>query len=838
MKKRSICYRCWAILLICFILCGCFGEGVSVLAAAVVAKGEAGGIVWELDTDGVLSFDGTGELAGYGSADTVPWHAYRGQVKKVVFHMGSVSGGDISYYFSGCQNLQSVNNIPEGVQKMDEAFLGCENLTSVGSIPETMQSLCRGFKDCICLNQEIRIPGQAVEVKGAFDGCQALTYTPVIEGEQITDMSEMFRGTAISAVPYIPEAVKDLSYTFANCKSLRSAPKLPRSLENMDHTFYACSRMTTASDVPANVKTMSYCYYGCVVLAAAPVITSNVLENMEYAFYNCRSMQTSPRAPESVRNMSYTFYNCGNMQSAPDVGPNVKKMSGCFAKCGQVSGTMTVYAVIQDKADYDKFAGDTAKYAPYDNPNFLGGDGSGLKVNYINNNKSQILNYLAEGWNNGALRNDKSIGSLRLGIMGSQNVASCEITKPETVVYNGSAFTPEPEVYYAGIRLKKEEDYTLTYQNNKNAGTATVSILGQGEYDGNTSVRFVIQKAPLKSVKAYEYSGIYDGKAHAVTVVCDEGATIEYGVQEGQYTLEESPEYVLPGIYTVYFRVKKANYETYTGSTAVTIESAKLNVDSAGFSGEYDGNPHSIRVSADEGAVIRYGTSPGKYDMTTPPAYINAGTYTVYYEVTKTGYATFTGKRLVIIQKKETEADDVKTDDTKTEKPEKGQEDKRGDENNLLGSLGDEITLEDLLSSGELLSNEELLSGDVQENTIASFIKNLDERKSLNTIKGKTPQRPGKVKIKKLRLAKGNIKVVWKKAKSAMGYQVVCSRKKSGTGSTKQKYTKKKQIGIRWKKQGKCYVKVRAYTVYKGRKVYGAWSRVHKLNTSSPKARK
>lgn len=905
MKKGSIGCRCWMVMLICFVFSVFFSENIpSCVAAAVAAKGNIGEITWELDTNGILSFEGAGELVSYGSAEQVPWHAYCEEVKKVIFGMGNVPGGDISHYFSDCSNLQSVNNIPEGVQRMDEAFLGCKNLISIGRIPGTMESLCRAFKDCIRLNQEISIPEQAIEVSGAFDGCMALTHTPVIESERVTDMSEMFRNTAISAGPCIPQSVKDLSYTFMGCRALRSAPELPRSLVSMNHTFYGCSRMTTGSDIPANVNTMAYCFYGCSDLASAPVITSNVVENMEYAFYDCINMQTSPRVPENVRNMAYTFYNCGSMQSAPDVGPNVKKMSGCFAKCGKVSGTMTVYAVIHDKADYEKFAGETGKYVAKDNPNFLGGAGSGLKVNYINNNKSQILNYLATGWNSGALKNEGLIGNLHLGTMGSQNVASCEITKPEDVIYDGTAFTPEPVVYYAGIKLEKETDYILAYRNNKNAGTATVNIVGQGEYDGDISVCFTIQKAPLKSVKAYDYSGVYDGKAHSITVVCDDGAEIEYGEEEGQYTTEESPEYTLPGVYTVYFRVRKPNYETYTGSSTVVIESAKLNVDSVGFSGEYDGNPHSICVSADEGALIRYGTVSGKYNMTTSPSYINAGTYTVYYEVSKIGYATFTGKRLVIIRKRQigtvdfphaiaiTKGDsllrasltyysnkygtfswkdsgvipeksgfyplvfmpldivnygyegvsgyresegvvirDVWVDVNPDEAEIKSPGSVPADENNLSGSKRDEI------HEGGRLTGEEIVSSNIREDSLASFIKNLDEKGNLNTIKGKTPERPGKTEIKKLHFTKRNIKVVWKKVKKAVGYQITCSRKKNGKGSTKRKDTKKKSAKIRWEKNGTCYIKVRAYTVYKGRKVYGAWSKVRSLKRNKPAMR-
>lgn len=74
-------------------------------------------------------------------------------------------------------------------------------------------------------------------------------------------------------------------------------------------------------------------------------------------------------------------------------------------------------------------------------------------------------------------------------------------------------------------------------------------------------------------------------------------------------------------------------------------------VSSGGYDGVYDGKPHKITVTVPEGAKIRYGTEEGKYDLDENPEYTNAGTYRVYYEVSKEGLEPVTGSETVNIQK-------------------------------------------------------------------------------------------------------------------------------------------------------------------------------------------
>ena len=75
---------------------------------------------------------------------------------------------------------------------------------------------------------------------------------------------------------------------------------------------------------------------------------------------------------------------------------------------------------------------------------------------------------------------------------------------------------------------------------------------------------------------------------------------------------------------------------------------------SAGYTGAYDGNAHGISVSVavpSSGAEVKYGTTSGTYNLTSSPEYTDAGTYTVYYQVTAEGNNTLTGSAQVIINK-------------------------------------------------------------------------------------------------------------------------------------------------------------------------------------------
>ena len=61
--------------------------------------------------------------------------------------------------------------------------------------------------------------------------------------------------------------------------------------------------------------------------------------------------------------------------------------------------------------------------------------------------------------------------------------------------YTGKALTPAVTVKMGKQVLRKEKDYQVVYRNNKNTGTATVTITGLGNYEGTIKKTFKIVKA-------------------------------------------------------------------------------------------------------------------------------------------------------------------------------------------------------------------------------------------------------------------------------------------------------------------------------------------------------
>lgn len=70
-----------------------------------------------------------------------------------------------------------------------------------------------------------------------------------------------------------------------------------------------------------------------------------------------------------------------------------------------------------------------------------------------------------------------------------------------------------------------------------------------------------------------------------------------------------------------------------------------------GYTGNYDGQNHSIAVTAPEGASVEY-SRDGEDWSETNPSFCAAGTYTIYYRVTKTGYESVSGSANVTISPK------------------------------------------------------------------------------------------------------------------------------------------------------------------------------------------
>ena len=110
-------------------------------------------------------------------------------------------------------------------------------------------------------------------------------------------------------------------------------------------------------------------------------------------------------------------------------------------------------------------------------------------VSYNNNTDAGQANVVISGQGNFTGTRTEHFTISRRGI------GDCNIGSVPSYTYTGSAFTPTPTVTYNGKTLSRNNDYTLTYNNNIDAGRATVTVNGIGNYSGSVSKSFDIAKA-------------------------------------------------------------------------------------------------------------------------------------------------------------------------------------------------------------------------------------------------------------------------------------------------------------------------------------------------------
>jgi len=193
---------------------------------------------WVLDSEGMLTISGKGNMTDWQTDTDVPWHLQREDIINVKVEDGILSIGNNA--FNGCKNLMNIN-LPDGITSIGEdAFKNCSDLFVI-SIPDSVK---------------------VIETR-AFFGC--LTLTKIDFGHGV-------------------ESIKDLA--FDECASLESI-SLPASLKSIgDHAFRNCNSLSYACFEEGLTSIGAYAFYELKNLERA-VLPKSLSSVGEYAFDSC-----------------------------------------------------------------------------------------------------------------------------------------------------------------------------------------------------------------------------------------------------------------------------------------------------------------------------------------------------------------------------------------------------------------------------------------------------------------------------------------------------------------------------------------------------------------------
>lgn len=241
-----------------------------------------------------------------------------------------------------------------------------------------------------------------------------------------------------------------------------------------------------------------------------------------------------------------------------------------------------------------------------------------------------------------------------------------EVTNANSLVYTGQPLTPEVKVTYNSAELTKDKDYTVSYADNTNAGTATVTVTGKDNYGGTVSKEWKIIPAELDISRVTVPDKAYDGTAdatgtdvtftglknnenftaedYAVTAQFNNASVEQNKSVTGTVKLKENSKtknYVLKdgGAFTASGNITKADAPTSTEQQTVTVT-----------------NNRAHTYEFDLSALLPKLESPKEYGEVTYALGTDAINFTNdgYYDATKESAEVKDGKLILPIQAVET----------------------------------------------------------------------------------------------------------------------------------------------------------------------------------------
>ncbi len=261
-------------------------------------------------------------------------------------------------------------------------------------------------------------------------------------------------------------------------------------------------------------------------------------------------------------------------------------------------------------------------------PTYTGGRIEAVVDNKITTGDIVEVNYSADPVNVGTYTASITLDGKEISVTYSitaANISDANVAVGGAFTYDGTAKEPTDITVTLGEKtLTKDTDYTVSYSNNMNAGTATVTVTGKGNYSGTASGSFEIGRANLTDISVQQTGKlVYDGGEALTPTVSTNWIAVNNQPISFTYSTDENgtygnmPSFEKAGTYTVYFKATAPNHNEATGSFTVTVDKAVVNVPTIA-SKPFNNSVQTADISdTDLYTVVKNdgGTAKGEYDV-------------------------------------------------------------------------------------------------------------------------------------------------------------------------------------------------------------------------------
>lgn len=386
-----------------------------------------------------------------------------------------------------------------GMNMPEQCFYDVPNIESVVisgavDVPRDMFGKCTGLKK-VTLKNGVRSIGE-----DAFRDCSSLE-SVIFENTVLEKISDgAFWGCSALSSIALPDSVTEIERNAFFETGLRNI-QLPEKLTLIGGGAFCNCKNLKQVQLPPQLKELG-----------------------EGAFFNCENL-TQIQLPAQLNKLGTdAFRNCTSLDKI-DIPAGLTQIEpDTFCNTGLTSVTLHEgLTKIEDGAFHDCLK--LKKIRIPKSVTDIGGLALGIRYNRGNGAEEVIPGgFTVEGYTGSAaeryvkrMHQSENLyhvffKDVKFVSIGGQTAAVTNISKTKISALKTRAFTGKPltqalTITYGGKKLVNGRDYTLTWKNNKNIGTASVTIKGKGKYNGSVTKKFriTVQKNAVYTVSRLKY---------------------------------------------------------------------------------------------------------------------------------------------------------------------------------------------------------------------------------------------------------------------------------------------------------------------------------------------
>lgn len=386
-----------------------------------------------------------------------------------------------------------------GMNMPEQCFYDVPNIESVVisgavDVPRDMFGKCTGLKK-VTLKNGVRSIGE-----DAFRDCSSLEGV-IFENTVLEKISDgAFWGCSALSSIALPDSVTEIERNAFFETGLRNI-QLPEKLTLIGGGAFCNCKNLKQVQLPPQLKELG-----------------------EGAFFNCENL-TQIQLPAQLNKLGTdAFRNCTSLDKI-DIPAGLTQIEpDTFCNTGLTSVTLHEgLTKIEDGAFHDCLK--LKKIRIPKSVTDIGGLALGIRYN-MGNGAEEVIpgGFTVEGYTGSAaeryvkrMHQSENLyhvffKDVKFVSIGGQTAAVTNISKTKISALKTRAFTGKPltqalTITYGGKKLVNGRDYTLTWKNNKNIGTASVTIKGKGKYNGSVTKKFriTVQKNAVYTVSRLKY---------------------------------------------------------------------------------------------------------------------------------------------------------------------------------------------------------------------------------------------------------------------------------------------------------------------------------------------